>query len=218
MDIWNDLTDSFNKDMAIQEMTKKYLNTYLIHVSPQGKENVVQYLGYESGVHHLSDKHGMRLKFKHETNEMLVCKFPERCMFNFKGVALEFTRRPNRQFRRGICKDNCCIINPIHNLFGLSNFVLDHAVIAAALQPEYPETCEQALSLLDKKQVGSIALNNVFSISHSFTHKKNVYYVFFYTKVIGYIEKGIFHVKHPQFKQEVLDNLILFKPLEVRFA
>lgn len=213
-DIWNDLTDAFSKDMAIDEMQKKYGNTYLVVVPENGKELVCMYKGWESGFHHFTDDLGVRLKIRHETDCKVICKFPERLLFNAERVAYEFIRQPTRQFRRGICKDNCSIHSPVGALWSQPTVQLNHKLIKYALDPKYPTTCEEAIKELVSNRA-SIALSPRFMLTRSVTRNKDFLPLWYMNKMIGYFKKDTFVVRHPMFRQEVLDNVSLFKPFSL---
>lgn len=215
MDIWNDLTDAIGKEMAISEMSKKYLNTYLTLIKPDGKPIIVLYTGYENDGHWFTDPLNTKIKLKHDTTYRLVCEFPERRLFNHKGQALEFVRRPNRQNKRGICKDNAMIYSPVRKLFGGDNHNWTIHTITDALYPEYP-SFEEAIKLLSANQAISVAISPKFAITHSIT-KHSYYYLFYSNILIGYMNADTIHIKHSLFKQEVLDNINLFKSYKVDF-
>ena len=215
-DIWNDLTDAIGKDMAISEMSKKYGNTFLTLVREDGSQTVVQYLGYETEAHWFTDVLGTKIKLRHDTNQKLVCNFPERLLFNHKGVALEFIRKTTRQYRRGICKDNVQIYSPVRKMFSGDSYPWTIHTLVDALNPQYPTSCEEAIKTLDSRSVVSIALSSKFMLTHSFTNEDE-YYLFYCNVVIGNFNNGKFHIKHSLFSQEVLDNIELFSPFKVEF-
>lgn len=214
-DIWTNLTDALNKQMSIEEMAKKYANTFLILQTQYGKEMVVQYFGYEEGYHKLKDEFGVLLHLQQDTDQQIICKFPERCLFNHNRVAYEFTRLPLRQFKRGICADNTRIYSPVRALFDSKSIKWGFKHIQAALTPEYPKCCTEAIENLNAQTHLSIALSPQFMISQPITSEKNKYWLFFSNKLIGYFEKDTFVIKHKLFKQEVLDNIHLFKPYNI---
>lgn len=217
MDIWNDLTDAFNKDMAIDEMSKKYKDTYLVIAKPDKQELVARYKGYGNGFHYFQDELKMDIKLQHETNCSVVCVFPERRLFNSNNQALEFVRKPNRQYRRGICKDNMQIYSPIRKYWGGDDHPWDIHTIKHALYPTYPANCEEALNSLLKGTAVSVALNEKFFVSLSFTTTKDIFYVFYCNVCIGFFKKDVIYIKHALFKQEVLDNMTLFSPYRIEF-
>lgn len=217
MDIWNELTDSFNREMAIDEMKKKYENTHLILIKPDGSEILVTYKGFTDDLHYFKDELNVYIKVRHETNYRIVCIFPERRLFNTDKAALEFIRLPNRQYRRGICKDNVRIYSPVRELWSSEGSSLNLSTLRDALYPKYPSCAEEAIQKLETKQVISIALNDKFMISLSFTTKKEHFYLWYCNKCIGYFHKDMFKIEHKLFTQEVLDNATLFKPYRIEF-
>lgn len=215
MDIWNELTDAFNKEMAIDEMRKKYEHTYLVLCQPNGRETVVHYQGYADNYHHFKDENNVPLKLRHETDYKIVCKFPERCLFNTTNQALEFIRKPHRQYKRGICKENIQIYSPVRYMWSKDVHPWTHATIVQALYPTYPESCEVAINQLDSREVLSVALNPKFMITLPITINKEMYHLFYCNVLIGEFLNGVFKIHHPLFKQEVLDNMHLFKPYRI---
>ena len=215
MDIWNELTDAFNRDMAIDEMRKKYEHTYLVLSTPEGNETVVRYNGYNDGFHQFNDEFDMHIRLKHETQYKVACKFPERCLFNHNHLALEFVRKPLRQYKRGICKDNIHIYSPVRDIWSMDGRTWTHKTIKDALFPQYPENCEEAIKLLESRSVISIALNSKFMLSLSISNNPKVFYLYYCNVLIGEFEDGCFKVKHPLFKQEIMDNMCLFKPYRI---
>ena len=215
MDIWNELTDSFNKDMAIDEMRKKYENTHLVMIQPDGRENLVTYKGFADGFHFFKDELGVDLKLRHETNVRIACVFPERRLFNTDKMALEFIRLPHRQYRRGICKDNVKIYSPVRQLWSTDGHPWTLPTLRAALYPKYPSCADEAIKELSNNKCISMALNEKFMLSLSFTTKKDYLYLWYCNKCIGYFHKDVFKIEHKLFTQEVLDNAALFKPYRI---
>ena len=215
MNIWNELTDAFGKDFEIEEMAKKYLNTAVVLISPQGKQFVAWYVGYNDGYHQFRDEFGVCVTVSHDTKYQVVCSFPERRLFNHERVALEFVRQPRRQFKRGINKENCMIYSPVKKLFSADNYLWTLKTIRDALFPVYP-SCQEAINKLAKQVVLSVAISEKFMLSQSITRAKDIYFLFYCNVVIGFFKSGGFIIKHPLFTQEVLDNLSLFSPYEVK--
>lgn len=215
MDIWNELTDSFNKDMAIDEMRKKYENTYLILIKEDGTETLVMYKQFHDGFHYFKDELNIDIKLRHETKTRIVCTFPERRLFNADKLALEFIRRPVRQYKRGICKENVSIYSPIRHLWGQDNHPWTPKTIQQALYPVYPASAKEAIEKLNNKECVSIALNDKFMLSLSITRGYNGFYLWYCNKCIGTFQKDVFKIEHKLFTQEVLDNITLFKPYQI---
>jgi len=215
MDIWNELTDSFNKDMAIDEMRKKYENTYLILIKEDGTETIVMYKQFHDGFHYFKDELNIDIKLRHETKTRIMCAFPERRLFNTDKLALEFIRRPIRQYKRGICKENVSIYSPIRHLWGQENYPWTPKTIQQALYPVYPASAKEAIEKLNNKEYVSIALNDKFMLSLSITHGYTGFYLWYCNKCIGTFHKDVFKIEHKLFTQEVLDNITLFKPYHI---
>lgn len=220
--IWQNLTDALNKNMSVDEMSKKYLNTFLVLKSKNSNNPlVVCYKGHEDGFFVFVDEHGMKIILNHDTDVEIINMFPERCLFNSNKVALEFVRMPNRQYKRGMCKDNVQIYSPVRKTMDGRAYNWNIKTIKDALFPVYPKNCEEAIEALANKDVASIAINPTFMLSQSITNNtktKRIYHLWFSNKVIGYWEKGTVHIKHNLFKQEVLDNIHLFKPYKIEVS
>jgi len=217
MDIWNELTDSFNKEMAIDEMKKKYENTHLLLIKPDNDELLVTYKGFVDDFHLFKDELGVQISLRHETDCRVICVFPERRLFNHKNMALEFIRLPHRQYRRGICKENVSIYSPLRALWNGDGHAWNINTIRDVLYPKYPENIDGVLTLLNQKTAISVAINDKFMLSLSFTTAKEHYYLWYCNKCIGYFHKDVFYIKHPLFTQEILDNITLFKPYRIEF-
>lgn len=218
--IWQNLTDAVGKNMSIEEMGKKYLNTYLILINKNKEPMVVLYSGYQDDYHIFTDEHGVKLRISHDTDLEIICKFPERCLFNHEKRALEFIRLPYRQYKRGICKENVQIYSPVRKLIENRSTSCDIKTIKSALFPIYPNNCEEAIEKLNNKHAVSIALNEKFMLSQNVTSlskNKQLFFLWFSNKIIGTFTNNVFHIKHSLFKQEVLDNIHLFKPYKIEF-
>ena len=219
MDIWIELTDALNKDMAIEEMRKKYENTYLVLIKPDNTQEVVLYKGFHEGFHLFKDLLGVTLKFRHETDNQIICSFPERRLFNSNKLALEFIRLPHRQYRRGICKDNISIYSTVRQLWGIEGHAWSMETLQHALFPTYPLNIEEAIKSLQNTECVSVALNDKFMLSLNFTNNNNKsqFPLFYSNKCIGHITNKTVTLGHPLFKQEILDNCNLFKPYRIEF-
>jgi len=217
--VWQNLTDALNASMSVDEMSKKYLNTFLLLYTANNEPLVVQYKGFsDDGYFLFNDENGVRLKLSNNTDLQIINKFPERCLFNHDKLALEFIRHPMRQYKRGICKDNVDIYSPVRRLIDKRSYQWTHKVLKSALFPQYPASCQEAIDKLVNKEVLSIALNECFMLSQNVTStqkNKQLFYLWFSNKLIGYFLKDTFHIKHSLFKQEVLDNIHLFKPFKL---
>ena len=216
-DIWSDLTDAFTKDMAIDEMKRKYENTYLIITAPEGKEMIVLYKGFANDYHWFKDELNVDVRLKHETNCTVHCRFPERRLFNHNGAAYEFIRLPQRQFRRGICKDNAKIYSPIRSWWNSGGMNLEVSLLNSALYPVYPTSCDDAIKQLTDKVAVGVALSPKFFVSQSVTVEKDRFHLFYMNILIGYFQKDTFYIKHDLFRQEIFDNIPLFKPYRIEY-
>ena len=216
MAAWADLTDAFNDDMQIGEMGKKYINCYL-YVKPEGEGPVLcVYKGYIDGFHVFNDPNGMSIRVKHNTKSEIVCVHPEKGLFNARRRMFYYSKLPLRQYKRGICKDNCEIIDPVMSLWTRKTY-LNYDVLEKALQPEYLPI-QTAIEALRSGNLAACALDKNFGISLSFTKSSNVLFLWYHDTVIGNITKNDVIIIHNEFfEQEVLDNMRVFVPFKVEF-
>lgn len=216
--IWMDLTDAIDSSSSIQEMEKKYASTYLILVTKAGKEIVVLYQGFVDGYHQFKDADGVNIRLSHDTDYRVICSFPERKLFNHNNCVYEFMRLPNRQYRRGICKDNVKIYSPVKAIWNTDGHPWTIQLLEAALHAEYPADAEEAIKSLQKQECLAKALSEKFmltlSLENKFPERLELFYM---NKLIGYFTKDTFYIKHMMFKQEIFDNIHLFKPYRIEF-
>jgi len=216
--IWMDLTDAIDSGSSIPEMEKKYGSTYLILITNNKEERVVLYKGFLDGFHVFTDSEGVKIKLTQDTNYQLICSFPERKLFNHQGVAFEFMRLPNRQYRRGICKDNAKIYSPVKSLYNMDGHPWTIELLESALYAQYPSTCEEAIKDLQKREKLGVALSEKFMLSLSLEAKfPERLHLLYMNKLIGYFINNTFYIKHHLFKQEIFDNINLFKPYRIEF-
>lgn len=216
MAAWADLTDSFNNEQQISEMQKKYENCYLF-VKPEGKGPILcLYKGYDDGYHKFSDIHGMLIRIHHNTNAEIICLHPEKGLFNAIGRMFYYSKLPNRQYRRGVCKDNCLIVDPVLSLWIEKSF-FNGDVLQYAFNTIYLPLKEVLQNLRSRLSV-SLAFSKDFGISQSITKDRSQLLLWYHDTCIGYItDKDVIVVCNPYFEQEVIDNIKLFAPYKVEF-
>ena len=104
---------------------------------------------------------GMALNFGSADHELRF-KYPPVGVFQFADDAYLFRRRPQRQYRRGICPDNSVLVNVTRMVTG-NRARFDAKEVQAAFEHKtYPES--EALKLLAKGYKG-VALRNNFSLT-----------------------------------------------------
>ena len=141
--------------------------------------------------HYFKDELNADIKLRHSTQARVVCMFPERRLFNTDKMALEFIRRPHRQYKRGICKENVSIYSPVRHLWGVENYPWTHKTLQHALYPVYPKSAQEAIEKLQKKEVVSIALNDKFMLTLSITRGFSGFYLWYCNKCIGVLCQSV---------------------------
>jgi hypothetical protein len=216
MSTWQDLTDMFNNDAQIEEMVKKYRDCY-IFVRPKNREPVLcLYRGYNDGFHRFTDMYGMEIRLLHNTETDVICVHPEKGLFNSPTRMYYFYKLPNRQYRRGVCKDNCSIIDPVYELWVPKNYFSGN-LLYFAFNPHYPDI-QSAMKLLRNREAASVAFTKDFGLCLSVTGNKDDLFLWYHDTMIGKIDKkDQVTIGNPHFEQEVLDNMKQFGGLEVKF-
>jgi hypothetical protein len=172
-----------NNSEVIQDFRRRYERTYVFLANKKtGSEDLVfiqevaesdskiatiSLEGLDIGVLRLnlgSDGFGLRFKY------------PPVGVFQYGRDACIFRRRPQRQYRRGVCNDNSSLYNTTREICGNHiNFSLK-TVTAAYKAATFPVGI--ALDMLNKKNVRSVALPNNFSLALSMVDEKGDHFLF----------------------------------------
>lgn len=116
----------------------------------------------------------------------LLFKYPPVGVFQHATDAFVFTRRPARQYRRGICADNSTLRSVTAGVAGnIARF--EARTIASAFEHKtYP--VQEALRMLRSGRVRSVALNNNYSLCLSHTSVSKDFVVFHWTLPVGKVD------------------------------
>lgn len=204
---WKNLTELFNDGQQIEEMAKKYLNTYLF-VAPNkdSRGKLCIYRGYNGDFHQFTDEVDGLIKLSQTTDVEVQCIFPNKGLFNDGRRMLYLTHLPNRQFKRGICKENVRIFDPVYYyVTKKENNILDIKRLNNAFKREYP-SCKEAIDLLVSNQAASVAISKDIGFSLSAAKNFKFFHVFYHDCIIGTTDGKKLNVQNPVFMQEIIDN------------
>lgn len=196
----------------IQEFRKKYENTYLHVQMPDSPEEhlfylneVVQLRGTNTGVLKLSSEEFGKIQLNMGTAHNLKFKFPEVGVFQFGSDAYFFRREPRRQWRRGLCADNCSV-TPVwseymggHLGLGGINFGMVDSAFKGVWYP-YGE----AIKMLAGGKYRSVALIDGFAVALS-SIKECQYVLLYRTIPIARVDVGggIVSMIEPAFEPQI---------------
>ena len=219
MNIWQKLTDFDSPDTNElgTEVMKKYGNTYIF--MKKNENYIPVYVkDYANGSFFLEDANHVTLKLNKDTEVELFNFKPPKGIFNSKERCIFIYRNPARQFRRGICKDNTIIADPV--LFTMrkqaSNVSLSFNILQSVIDENF-YSFTLLHEKLKQKEIASGALNRNFMISLSITKDPKILHVWYHTTLIGYIKNNKLYCKNSYFNQELYDNRHLFYPLDLEF-
>ncbi len=186
----------------LEDFRKKYKGTY-IFLEFNGKKELVYYAGDSDGTFKvLSKKYGNLLVDEATARESFTYYFPEIGLYNVKGIAQNFVRMPNRQWKRAPCSDNAHLRSILTRWFRDSSGITIES-LDEVYNPKYPTSLEQALLNLKT----SMALNLKFAVSLSHLKNPNKYLLWYGQSPIGFVDKSdrTIEVKTPHMYQEVAD-------------
>lgn len=158
-----------NNNEVIQDIRRRYEGTYVfLKMEAKGIETLVKVTKIDEspskiGVLHLdsSDYGSLTLNFGSDGHS-LKFKYPPVGVFQHGRDAYLFRRRPQRQYRRGICTDNSIMHNVTRNFAG--NIVQWSAEEVADAFNHKVHTPSEALELLRTGKARSVALKDNFTL------------------------------------------------------
>lgn len=182
---------------ALNDFRRRYEGTFVWLSMDDLKEETLVYVNrVESneskiGVLHLtSEKFGTLTINLGSDGHSLQFRYPPVGVFQHKGDALVFYRRPSRQYRRGICSDNSSMLDVTRYITGRTPQWTASEVQAAF--SHNVSTVSEALATLTKKTVRSVALKGNMAISKSMIAGVNDHIVWHWTSPIAFVhpERG----------------------------
>ena len=133
----------------------------------------------------------------------LKFKYPPVGVFQHGNNACVFMRRPSRQYRRGLCSDNSLMQHTTRNVCGGSmNWSIDE--VTSAYRHE-TTSLQNALNLLTKKTIRSVALANEFSLCRSPTLDSKDHLLFHWQQPVARLTKDgtISNLLEKHYEQEI---------------
>lgn len=166
-----------NNAEVIADFRRRYEGTYVwLKMEGPGCETLVHVERIEGdntkmGILHLtSQEYGeLRVNFG-SSDHSLKFKYPPVGVFQCDDQALIFTRRPTRQYRRGLCTDNSSLVTVSSRMISnTARWTMNE--VAAAFKAERV-SFDRALNQMQDKRIKSVALANEFSLCKSVTKDK----------------------------------------------
>lgn len=226
MQTWQDLTDMFKTADILQEMKKKYVNTYL-GIKHNDSTTYVKYKGYsDSNQQIFIDKNNEILFLNLDTAfDVFIPTLTKQVVNTNKGVYYVY-RNPFRQFKRGLSEET-------HSISKLSSACTPHKDTIFLYRPYLNEfnafifevlenknkiySLEASLDLCDK--YSSWALNKTFSlILNPKTMDSDIYLLCLLDCPVAWLnkkEKTISVFAH-EFLQEILDHSNIFQDYRIK--
>lgn len=163
--------------LTMEEITKETLVKVTRIEDDSNKIGVLRLDSFEYGslsINMGSDGHSLQFKY------------PPVGVFQHATDAFVFTRRPARQYRRGICADNSTLRSVTAGVAGnIARF--EARTIASAFEHKtYP--VREALRMLRTGRARSVALDNNYSLCLSFTSSSRDFVVFHWTLPVGKVD------------------------------
>lgn len=141
------------------------------------------------------------LLLKYTTEAELDFSFPRCRVFQFEKRAVWFSRKFQRQWKKGICEQTASVIFPYGTIIGGDRLQLTEALVSAVFEEAAPKSISSAIEML-KDDYLSVALNDTLSLGLS--EVSNKYWLWFDAAPIGEVTNSI-KIRVPQFEQEVRD-------------
>jgi hypothetical protein len=161
-----------SNDEVVQDFRRRYEGTFVfLHRECENEDSLVKVRSVESspskmGVLHLeSPKFGSLTLNMGSDGHSLKFKYPPVGVFQYGRDAYMFRRRPQRQYRRGVCNDNSLLWNVTRSFAG--SFVNWSADEVQAAYDHKVYSFKDAIAALRTNATRSVALADNFSVSKS---------------------------------------------------
>lgn len=184
---------------TLEDFIQKYKNTFCF-LKYKDKSILAEYVdNIDKNIIFLSQEYGKIIIKQEHAEEILDIRFPKKGLYNLSNIGFQFFYRvPERQYKRSPCNKNCAILNVLP--FG-PQVNVDKNSIEKCFFPEYPETKQKAIKLINKN--GGVALSDKFGVSLSDTADFNLY---LYSSFIGTITNDKINIEYIPVAQEVIDH------------
>lgn len=197
-----------NPNQIFEDFDRKYQSSYVqIQFKPTDKPCLFQLrrIIHDNSkfpkLELTSDTHGNVL-LNYNTQARIIFKVPSNTYIQDGKHALYFSRRPERQWKRGINANNCGFWSSTHHYNTLFRDVFNFKNIRAAFDPTF-STLKEALIKLNEKDYTSVALSRNMAIANI---KKKNYGLYYRCALIGIVDKdGI--ITAPNFEQEIRNEI-----------
>lgn len=149
----------------------------------------------------------------YQTDAEFDFTYPELGYFNYRGMAVLFDKRHQRQWRRGICDNTVAFSLPYSNWWGSGwNWGPSFGKLTAAFRPRpLLLPISHAIEMLDGGKFLSVPLSRDMALGLPITAKGKNYLLFFRESVIASVVNGkkskTIALSESQFRQEVIDLL-----------
>lgn len=196
---------------ALNDFRRRYEHTYVwLSMEQLKKETLVHIDRVEDssskiGVLHLnSEEYGQLTVNFGSSDHSLKFKYPPVGVFQHGNDAFVFTRRPARQYRRGLCSDNSTMVNVARTYVGNHAAWTASEVLSAHKHETFSK--EAALEMLAQKRMRGVALPDNYSLIKSFDKSSKDHFLFAWSYPVARIspEKGtITKLLEPEYEKEV---------------
>jgi hypothetical protein len=209
---WQNLTDMFKENDIRDEMVKKYKNTVLGIVLDDDKTVYMNFVGYDNeNLFCFVNELGLKSKLALDTLFQIFIPNPEKGLYNSKDGILFFERKPLRQWKRGLNKDNA-------NIICLERQVMYNEIIGKGWTNQFekywqyvtqkdnnePISLNRALDLC-KTDANSWAINRTYGVM-AHPSKPEGFILMHHNHHVGEIVDNEILVENKIFKQEILDT------------
>lgn len=202
------------------EFEKRYNKTYVRLKFPHREEVEVWFIEHingDEGTITLTHPKDGTIVIRYDTECEIIPDFPDTGLFNYGGAFLACYRRPDRQWKRGVCERNFKLLSPFDGVFSkFAPFLrtIDTAITFESLGAAYNSTYPRSLLaghaiLTNNPKLAGIAINKDIGLTKSVTEESGQVILWWHTNPIGTIEKGTrsITIHHQPMKQEILDFL-----------
>ena len=151
-----------------------------------------------------SDKLGTIL-LNYNTDAQIIFKIPTTTYIQLDKDIAYYTRRPERQWKRGINHSNTLIMHP-RGLFSVraTGIPFNYNTVSKIFTPEY-NTLAVALDKLKNKEFSGVVLNRNMALSKR--HEKPHYTLFYRLCPIGLVDEKTGEITAPKFEKEIKNEI-----------
>lgn len=173
----------------LAEFQRKYQNSYVFVQMPDSNEDHLFFMSEvrssktNIGTMTLESEEFGRIQLNLGTAHSIKFKFPKVGVFQHNKNAMIFTRNPQRQWRRGLCDQNCSIYQTT-NHFSNANFnTLDYQLVSSAFKGQTYKY-NIAIGMLASGKYRSVALDHGLSLMLS-PNKEPGYLLLYWDQIIA---------------------------------